>query len=344
MNWALKIMTGLVRTGYWGGLSLMRGWGKRESVFPSSGRVIEGHAQMVATPLPLLETTTTGALLEPTDMPRITEDKGRQPLLGQAVIRYGEGFSVVCHCYPEEGRVVRTLWLDYTRLRRRYGAWVERRLRLRAGGAVSRQQALPHQGRLDSRPWGRIALTETQLTFASLQDQTLIRLVEQTVEEGQQLVDAEVPDGLLHKRPWRLLPPAPMEAMPVEDTQKRRQVIDMTMAELRSADARRKTPLASQQKVYPNMVKTPDVRRFKGVLSRTGFVERRAESGKKTRQFFAEVSDDVQTVRHTGTDLQQALLREEIEEGDTVEIFAIGLVPIGKGRAKKQIWSARKVS
>jgi hypothetical protein len=36
-------------------------------------------------------------------------------------------------------------------------------------------------------------------------------------------------------------------------------------------------------------------------------------------------------------------MREEICEGDTVEIFAIGLVPLGGGKCKKKIWSARKV-
>ncbi len=334
MKLAINIMTGLVRTGYWGGWALVRSWKRQKTVLPdrTSAPEIPG-----------------GAALEQVAVAASKPDGVKDlhdlaPHLGQPVIRYGDGFSVVCHCYPEEGRVKRTLWFDYTRLRRRYGAWVERRLRLRAGHAVEKQQAMPCVGQLPVRPWGRIELPESALTFVSLQDQALILLLEQTMEEARRLIDAEVPDGLLHKKPWHLLPPAPL-AEPVGDVERKRQrVIDMTMAELTQLDARRKKPLAETERVYPERIKAPEVRKFRGTLLRTGFVEHDPPSGRKYRTFFAEVQDEVQVVRHTGSDLQRALLHEGIEEGDMVEVFAIGLVPLGGGRVKKKIWSARKVS
>ena len=56
-----------------------------------------------------------------------------------------------------------------------------------------------------------------------------------------------------------------------------------------------------------------------------------------------EVEDEVRTIRHIGVDLQRALLREQINIGDRVEVFNIGLVPVGSGKYKKKIWSARKL-
>lgn len=200
---------------------------------------------------------------------------------------------------------------------------------------------------MPTRPWGRIELPDRALTFSSLQDQALIALVDQTADEAQRLIDAEVPDGLLQQQPWQLLPETPTtteEAMPSPSDAKMRRVVEMTLSALREADAQRKHPLATTQKCYPNMVKAPEVRRFTGVLTRAGFVERSDAKGRKSRTFFAEVGDEVQSVRHTGTDLQRALMREKIQEGDRVEIFAIGLVPLGGGKSMKKIWSVRKVS
>lgn len=339
MNLAIKIMTGLVRTGYWGGWALMRQWPRRESDTQQAGQIIDGVSSCVE------EEQVVEQRRAPEVRDESLEGMSRgMPSLGQAVIRYGDGYSVVCRCYPEKGKVARTLWLNYIRLQQRYGAWTEQRLRLRAGGAVAFQQALPHQGCLPTRPWGRIELSELSLTFTSLQDQALIALVDQTVDESQRLIDAEVPDGLLAQQPWQLLPEGPvLEPTPAPDAKTRR-VVEMSLAEVRAADARRKTPLATTDKVYPNLVKAPEVRCYKGVLMRTGFVERSDAKGRKSRSFFAEVRDEVRSVRHTGTDLQRALLREDIQEGDQVEVFAIGLVPQGGGKSMKKIWSVRKVS
>ncbi len=338
MNMAIRVLTGLLRTGYLGGLAAMRGWHR-------GGQGVAHLAQLACENQERSVTETEGVTDSPPALPAPhPEDVGTLGVhLGQPLIRYGDGYSVVCRCYPETGRVVRSLWLDYTKLRRRYGIQVERRLRLRAGAAVVQMQSLPHQGNLPTRPWGRIELGEVTLAFASLQDQGLLRLLDQTVGEAQALVDAEVPDGLLQKRPWQMLPEVAVQDPPLSEVQKRRRVVEMTLADVRAADAQRKRPLARTEKVYPNLVKAPEVRKFRGLLKRTGFVERTDPSGRKSRTFFAEVQDEVQTVRHTGTDLQRALMREEIGEGDTVEIFAIGLVPLGGGKCKKKIWSARKV-
>ena len=202
MNMAIRVLTGLLRTGYLGGLAAMRGWHRGE----------QGVAYLAQLARENRERRVSGTEEEVTDPPFALpapppEGMGAVGVhLGQPLIRYGDGYSVVCRCYPETGRVVRSLWLDYTKLRRRYGIQVERRLRLRAGAAVVQMQSLPHQGNLPTRPWGRIDLGEVTLAFSSLQDQGLLRLLDQTVGEAQALVDAEVPDGLLQKRPWQMLP------------------------------------------------------------------------------------------------------------------------------------------
>ncbi|NDU86061.1 MAG: hypothetical protein G3H99_05560 [Ferrovum sp.] len=342
MTLAIRLMAGLLRAGYWGGLSLMRGWNqqwRRGQGVAALMREIDGVV--------VAQKSSEDRVISPpvsAEGASAMEPGGAFSSTGQPLIRYGDGFSVVCRCYPGEGRVVRSLWLDYGKLRRRYGAMVERRLRLRAGEGVQEMQALPHQAKHPTRPWGRIALTEVHHVFPSLQDQGLLKLMDKTVEECQTLIEAEVPDGLLHKRPWHILPPCPAPEHDLSDVQKRRKVIEMSMEEVRAKDAKRKSPLASTNKSYPTLIQAPAVRTFRGVLESTGFVERTDPSGRKSRTFFAEVRDEVQRIRHTGSDLQRALLREQIVAGDTVEIFAIGLVPMGSGKYKKKIWSARKVS
>lgn len=263
---------------------------------------------------------------------------------GQVLIRYGEGFSVVSHFYRSQSRVVRVIWLDYGALKRRHGAFVVRRLRLRAGEAGARHR---RQGSaLGGHPqgWGRIALPDELLQFESLQDLCVVRLMERSLDEATQLIEAEIPDNLLNKKPWRLLPPcvAPGEAS--ADLQKRTVTLERTMEEIRSEDSKRKMPMASEEKIYPNLVKPPVVTQHSGLLRKTGYVERIDPSGRKYRTFFAELEDEVQTVRHTGVDLQRALLREEVNIGDRVEVFTIGLVPTKSGQYKKKIWSARKLT
>lgn len=263
---------------------------------------------------------------------------------GQSLIRYGQGYSVVCHFYRNESRVVRVLWLDYPSLARKYGAYVVRRLRTRAGEVVNTLQSGGAGMRIKpQRPWGRISLPDEQLEFESLQDLRVVRLLEKTLEDAGLLIEEEIPDNLLNKRPWRVLPPSPATAPELDRFRKNQQEVEKTMGELRQEDAVRKVPLASQNKEYPGMEAPKVVTSHKGVLRKTGYVERKDLSGRTYRTFFADIEDDARTLRHTGVDLQRAFLREQIEIGDRVEVFNIGLAPVGEGKYKKKIWSARKM-
>ncbi len=263
---------------------------------------------------------------------------------GQSLIRYGQGYSVVCHFYRNENRVVRVLWLDYQSLARKYGAYVVRRLRTRAGEVVNSLQSGGAGMRVKpQRPWGRISLPDEQLEFESLQDLRVVRLMEKTLEDAGLLIEEEIPDNLLNKRPWRILPPSPATAPELDRFRKNQQDVEKTMGELRQEDAARKVPLASQNKQYPGMEAPKVVTSHKGVLRKTGYVERKDLSGRTYRTFFADIEDDARTLRHTGVDLQRAFLREQIEIGDRVEVFNIGLAPVGEGKYKKKIWSARKM-
>ncbi len=262
---------------------------------------------------------------------------------GQSLIRYGEGFSVVCHFYLRQARVSRVIWLDYVKLQRKHGAYVVRCLRTRAGENVARMQSSKHHASHPLRPWGRIALPDDYLEFDSLQDLRVIRLMEKTVEDANALIEEEIPENLLNKRPWRLLPPAAAPEPELTDLQKRRKIVNMSMDDIRAEDAARKKPLARDEKQYPQLIKPPVVRSHIGVLRNAGYVERKDPSGRSYRTFFAELEQDGGTVRHTGVDLQRALLREQIDLGDRVEVFNIGLVPVGSGKYKKKIWSARKL-
>lgn len=264
-------------------------------------------------------------------------------LVGQVLVRYGEGFNVVCHFYRRDARVVRALWLDYKGLQRKHGAYVVRRLRTRAGEQIAKARGSPRTQGTNPRAWGRIVLPDEFLEFESLQDLRVIRLMEKTLEDAGALIEEEIPVNLLNKRPWRLLPPCAASEHELTDLQKRRKTIERSMEEIRTEDAARKVPLASQDKQYPNMVKPPVVSSHSGVLRKTGYVERTDPSGRKYRTFFAEVEDEVRTIRHIGVDLQRALLREQVNIGDRVEVFNIGLVPVGSGKYKKKIWSARKL-
>lgn len=263
---------------------------------------------------------------------------------GQSLIRYGEGFSVVCHFYLRQARVLRVIWLDYSKLQRKHGAYVVRRLRTRAGEAVDRlQSSCRRRVGHPLRPWGRIALPDDYLEFDSLQDLRVIRLMEKTVEEANALIEEEIPENLLNKRPWRLLPAAAAPEPELTDLQKRRKTVIMSMDDIRAEDAARKKPLASVDKQYPQLIKPPVIRSHIGVLRNAGYVERKDPSGRSYRTFFADLEEDGRTIRHTGVDLQRALLREQIDLGDRVEVFNIGLVPVGSGKYKKKIWSARKL-
>ncbi len=264
-------------------------------------------------------------------------------LAGQVLIRYGEGFNVVCHFYRRDSRVVRAIWLNYKSLLRKYGAYVVRRLRTRAGEQVARRRGAVQSQAIRPRLWGRIVLPDELLEFESLQDLRVIRLMEKTLEDAVALIEEEIPDDLLNKRPWRLLPSCAAAEHELTDLQKRRKTIERTMEEIRTEDAARKVPLASEEKQYANMIKPPVVSSHSGVLRKTGYVERIDPSGRSYRTFFAEVEDEVRTIRHIGVDLQRALLREQINIGDRVEVFNIGLVPVGSGKYKKKIWSARKL-
>jgi hypothetical protein len=262
---------------------------------------------------------------------------------GQSITRYGEGYSVVGHFYRRQSRVRRVIWLDYKALQRKHGAFVVRRLRIRAGGSDTRAR-VGKGGKSARLPaWGRIGLPDEYLEFESLQDLRVIRLMEKSVDEAAALIEEEIPDNLLNKRPWRLLPPCAAPDPEPTDLQKRTRTIERTMEELRLEDAGRKVPLATQDKEYPTMVKPPVSSSHAGVLRNTGYVERTDPSGRKYRTFFADVEDEVRTLRHIGVDLQRALLREQVNIGDRVEVFNIGLVPVGSGKYKKKIWGARKL-
>ena len=262
---------------------------------------------------------------------------------GQALIRYGEGFSVVCHFYRRHAWVTRVVWLDYKKLQRKHGAYVIRRLRTRAGEPAVRVRPVPRHADGTSRSWGRIALPDEYLEFDSLQDLRVVKLMEKTLDDAATLIEEEIPENLINKRPWRLLPPSPAPQPELTDLEKRRKTVELSMMEMREEDAARKIPLASREKVYPNMVPPPVVRSHSGVLRKTGYVVRTDPSGRTYRTFFAEVEDAVRTIRHIGVDLQRALLREQVDIGDRVEVFNIGLVPVGSGKYKKKIWSARKL-
>lgn len=303
-------------------------------------------AEAVAQPVPWdargeAETVTTEPV--PAEPGHVVPVPDAEFLGGQALIRYGDGFSVVCHFYRRHAWVTRVVWLDYKKLQRMHGAYVVRRLRTRAGEPPVRVRVVSHQADGRSRAWGRIALPDEYLEFESLQDLRVIRLMEKTLEDAGALIEAEIPENLLNKRPWRLLPPCPAPEHELTDLQKRRKTVELSMAEIRAEDAARKIPLASREKVYPNMVPPPVVRSHSGVLRKTGYVERTDPSGRKYRTFFAEVDDGEKTVRHIGVDLQRALLHEQVDIGDRVEVFNIGLVPVGSGKYKKKIWSARKL-
>lgn len=262
---------------------------------------------------------------------------------GQSLIRYAEGFSVVCHFYLAQARVSRVVWLDYVKLQRKHGAYVVRCLRTRAGEHVTHLQSNRRHAGHPLRPWGRIVLPDDYLEFDSLQDLRVIRLMEKTVEDATALIEEEIPENLLNKRPWRLLPPAAAPEPELTDLQKRRKIVNMSMDDIRAEDASRKKPLAKDDQQYPQLIKPPVIRSHTGVLRNAGYVERKDPSGRSYRTFFAELEEDGRTVRHTGVDLQRALLREQIDLGDRVEVFNIGLVPVGSGKYKKKIWSARKL-
>ncbi len=304
-------------------------------------------AEAIQHPLALPALAQPEAAVEPTGVQapeRLVPVPDADFLGGQVLIRYGEGFNVVCHFYRRDSRVVRAIWLDYKSLLRKYGAYVVRRLRTRAGEQVARIRVAARTKGIKPRLWGRIVLPDELLEFESLQDLRAIRLMEKTLEDAVALIEEEIPENLLNKRPWRLLSPCAAPEHELTDLQKRRKTIERTMEEIRTEDAARKVPLACQEKQYPNMVKPPVVSSHSGVLRKTGYVERTDPSGRKYRTFFAEVEDEVRTIRHIGVDLQRALLREQVNIGDRVEVFNIGLVPVGSGKYKKKIWSARKLS
>ncbi len=211
-------------------------------------------------------------------------------LVSQVLVRYGEGYNVVCHFYRRDSRVVRALWLDYKSLQRKHGAYVVRRLRTRAGQQVARARGSARAQGVTPRRWGRIALPDEFLEFESLQDLRVVRLMEKTLEDAGALIEEEIPENLLNKRPWRLLPPCPAPEHELTDLQKRRKTIERSMEEIRAEDAARKVPLASQDRLYPNMIKPPVVSSHSGVLRKTGYVERTDPSGRKYRTFFAEVA------------------------------------------------------
>jgi hypothetical protein len=276
------------------------------------------------------------------NMIAITEavDTHAQP--SQVLIRYGAGFSVVSRFYRKQGRITRVIWLDYNALKRRHGAFVVRRLRLRAGeaGARPRRQGSAPGGA--AQDWGRVALPDEVLQFESLQDLSVVQLMERSLTEATQLIETEIPDNLVNRKPWHLLSPCVAPGEEPSDVQKRTTTQECTLEEMRAHEGRR-NGLSAPEKTYPNLVKPPVVVQHSGVLRKTGYVERTDPSGRKYRTFFAELEDEVQTVRHTGVDLQRALLREEVNIGDRVEVFTIGLVPTPLGQYKKKIWSARKL-
>ncbi len=338
------LVQGMFRSAIYLGMLVRHRWGRR--VTPERWAEQMAAAEAVQAPLALPAPTepepAREAPVAPTPLHVVPVPDG-DFLAGQVLVRYGEGFNVVCHFYRRDSRVTRVLWLDYKALQRKHGAYVVRRLRTRAGEQVARVRGTPRMQGIKPRSWGRIVLPDELLEFDSLQDLRVIRLMEKTLEDAGTLIEEEIPENLLNKRPWRLLPPCAAPEHELTDLQKRRKTIERTMEEIRAEDAARKVPLASQEKQYPNMVKPPVVSSHSGVLRKTGYVERTDPSGRKYRTFFAEVEDEVRTIRHIGVDLQRALLREQINIGDRVEVFNIGLVPVGSGKYKKKIWSARKL-
>ena len=265
-----------------------------------------------------------------------------QPHPSQVLIRYGAGFSVVGRFYRKQGRVTRVIWLDYKALKRRHGAFVVRRLRLRAGEVGARLRRQGSAPGAVAQEWGRVALPDEALQFESLQDLSVVQFMERSLTEATQLIEAEIPDNLVNQKPWRLLPPCAAPGGEPSDVQKRTTTHECTLAEIR-AQEERGNRAARPEKIYPNLVVPPVVVQHNGILRKTGYVERVDPSGRKYRTFFAELEDEMQTVRHTGVDLQRALLREEVNIGDRVEVFTIGLVPSASGQYKKKIWSARKL-
>lgn len=256
---------------------------------------------------------------------------------GQALVRYGQGYSVVARFYPQQHRVSRVIWLDYRALQRKHGAYLVKRLRSRAGGALLPRGMKPLEPEKD---WGRIELPDEYLEFDSLKDLRVIRFMERSVEDVGILIEEEIPDDVFTKCRWN--PPKPVAVEPT-DLQKRTRVLELTPAQLREEDQARKQPLATDEKIYANLQKPVVTTSHQGVLRKTGYVERTDPSGRRYRTFYAEVDDGIRTVRHTGVDLQRALLREQVELGDRVEVFNLGLVPMGNGKYRKKIWSARKL-
>jgi hypothetical protein len=254
----------------------------------------------------------------------------------ETLVRYGQGFSVVARFYPAQHRVSRTIWLDYKALQRKHGAYLVKRLRSRAGGEFRQRGVKPLE---PEKSWGRILLPDEYLEFDSLQDLRVIRFMERSLEDVGILIEEEIPDDVLTKSRWK------PQAVLVEptDLQKRTRVLEMTPAQLREEDQARKQPLASEEKIYANLQKPAVTTSHLGTLRKTGYVERTDPSGRRYRTFYAEVDDGIRTVRHTGVDLQRALLREQVELGDRVEVFHLGLVPVGNGKYRKKIWSARKL-
>lgn len=292
------------------------------------GSTCVSEASVVA-PIPLKRVTT-------------TEVADTQPHPSQVLIRYGAGFSVVGRFYRKQGRVTRVIWLDYKALQRRHGAFVVRRLRLRAGEAGARLRRHGSAPGGVAQEWGRVALPDEALQFESLQDLSVVQFMERSLTEATQLIEAEIPDNLVNQKPWHLLPPCAAPGEEPSDVQKRTTTHECTLDEMR-AHEERGNGASTPEKIYPNLVVPPVVVQHNGVLRKTGYVERVDPSGRKYRTFFAELEDEVQTVRHTGVDLQRALLREEVNIGDRVEVFTIGLVPSASGQYKKKIWGARKL-
>ncbi len=343
---AFDLFQGLFRSVVYLGVVLRHHWGRK--VTPERWTEQMAAAEAIHAPLALpapapAESESSLAAPELSAPQHLVPVPDADYLVSQVLVRYGEGFNVVCHFYRRDSRVVRALWLDYKSLQRKHGAYVVRRLRTRAGQQVARARGSARAQGVTPRRWGRIALPDEFLEFESLQDLRVIRLMEKTLVDAGALIEEEIPENLLNKRPWRLLPPCAAPEHELTDLQKRRKTIERSMEEIRAEDAARKVPLASQDKLYPNMIKPPVVSSHSGVLRKTGYVERTDPSGRKYRTFFAEVEDEVRTIRHIGVDLQRALLREQINIGDRVEVFNIGLVPVGSGKYKKKIWSARKL-
>ncbi len=341
---AFDFVQGLFRSVVYLGVVLRHHWSRK--VTPERWAEQMASAEAVQAPLALTAPAEPESALESPVSPTVQHlvpVPDVDFLVGQVLVRHGEGFNVVCHFYRRDSRVVRAIWLDYKSLQRKHGAYVVRRLRTRAGEQVAKARGSARSQGVAPRHWGRIVIPDEFLEFESLQDLRVIRLMEKTLEDAGALIEEEIPENLLNKRPWRLLPPCAAPEHELTDLQKRRKTIERTMEEIRTEDAARKVPLASQDRQYPNMIKPPVVSSHSGVLRKTGYVERTDPSGRKYRTFFAEVEDEVRTIRHIGVDLQRALLREQINIGDRVEVFNIGLVPVGTGKYKKKIWSARKV-